>query len=355
MFFAYFVVKVFHAAFSRAGSGRGGELLFLFTFPMCVCWNKITMGKLRAEKNSAYFSLYRRLNNARSATGNGKRGTGLAMNLDELTRQYDFSNQVVVVTGGAGILCGEMVCALAGCNANIAIIDRAPGQADRLLQQLSSSKGNCVVIEGDVLQKSSMELAAQEILDRWGKIDCLVNGAGGNNAGATTGVGKSFFDLPEIALRFVSDLNLLGTIVPSQVFGKFMAQRKEGIILNISSMNAFRPLTRIPAYSAAKAAVSNFTQWLAVHMAQEYSPSIRVNALAPGFFLTEQNRFLLTEKDSGKLTPRGEQILAHTPMGRFGAPADLVGGALWLLSPMSRFVTGIVLPIDGGFSAYSGV
>jgi NAD(P)-dependent dehydrogenase (short-subunit alcohol dehydrogenase family) len=277
------------------------------------------------------------------------------MNLNELTRQYDFSNQVIVVTGGAGILCGEIACALVGCNANVAIIDRAPGQADRFLPRLSPFPGGCVVIEGDVLQKDSMELAAQKILEQWGKIDCLVNGAGGNNAGATTGAGKTFFDLPESALRFVSDLNLLGTIVPSQAFGKIMAQRKKGNILNISSMNAFRPLTRIPAYSAAKAAVSNFTQWLAVYMAQEYSPNIRVNAIAPGFFLTEQNRFLLTEKDSGKMTFRGEQILAHTPMGRFGAPEDLVGGALWLLSPMSRFVTGIVLPIDGGFSAYSGV
>jgi NAD(P)-dependent dehydrogenase (short-subunit alcohol dehydrogenase family) len=277
------------------------------------------------------------------------------MNLNELTRQYDFSNQVIVVTGGAGILGGEIACALVGCNAKVAIIDRAPSHADRFLPQLSRVQGGCIVIEGDVLQKDSMELAAQKILEQWGKIDCLVNGAGGNNAGATTGAGKTFFDLPESALRFVSDLNLLGTIVPSQALGKVMAQRREGIILNISSMNAFRPLTRIPAYSAAKAAVSNFTQWLAVHMAQEYSPNIRVNAIAPGFFLTEQNRFLLTEKDSGKMTPRGEQILAHTPMGRFGAPEDLVGGALWLLSPMSRFVTGIVLPIDGGFSAYSGV
>jgi len=277
------------------------------------------------------------------------------MNLDELTRLYDFRDQVIAVTGGAGILCGEIACALVGCNANVAIIDRAPSQADRLLQRLNPSRGGCIVIGGDVLQKDSMELAVQKVLEQWGKIDCLVNGAGGNNAGATTGAGKTFFDLPESAFRFVSDLNLLGTIVPSQAFGKIMAQRKEGIVLNISSMNAFRPLTRIPAYSAAKAAVSNFTQWLAVHMAQEYSPNIRVNAIAPGFFLTEQNRFLLTVKDSGKMTLRGAQILAHTPMGRFGAPEDLVGGALWLLSPMSRFVTGIVLPIDGGFSAYSGV
>jgi NAD(P)-dependent dehydrogenase (short-subunit alcohol dehydrogenase family) len=277
------------------------------------------------------------------------------VNLEELTKQYDFSGRVVVVTGGAGILGGEIACALAGCRAKVAIIDRAPAQAGRFRAQLDAAGNSALIIEGDVLQKDSMERAAQQIIAAWGKIDCLVNAAGGNNPGATTGADKSFFDLPESALRFVTDLNLLGTIIPSQVIGKYMAEQKEGIILNVSSMNAFRPLTRIPVYSAAKAAVSNFTQWLAVHMAQEYSPKIRVNAIAPGFFLTEQNRFLLTNKETGNLTPRGQQILAHTPMQRFGSPEDLFGGMLWLLSPMSQFVTGIVLPIDGGFSAFSGV
>jgi NAD(P)-dependent dehydrogenase (short-subunit alcohol dehydrogenase family) len=277
------------------------------------------------------------------------------MNLDTLYRQYDFSNRVVVITGGAGVLGGEMACALVGCNANVAIIDRAPAPAERFMPQVSLSKGRSMVLQGDVLQKESMETAADKILAEWKRIDCLINAAGGNNPGATTSAGQSFFDLPESGLRFVSDLNLLGTIIPSQVFGKIMAQQKEGVILNLSSMNAFRPLTRIPAYSAAKAAVSNFTQWLAVHMAQEYSPKIRVNAIAPGFFLTEQNRYLLTDKETGALTARGEQILAHTPMHRFGNPEDLFGAMLWLLSPMSQFVTGVVLPIDGGFSAFSGV
>ena len=277
------------------------------------------------------------------------------MNLEELTKQYDFSNRVVVITGGAGILCGEMACALVGCNANVAIIDRAPEQAERLSPRLKLCNGRYIVVEGQVLRKDTMEGAARMILDRWGKVDCLINGAGGNNPDATTGGGKTFFDLPESVFRSVSDLNLLGTIIPSQVFGKIMAHREEGVILNVSSMNAFRPLTRIPAYSAAKAAVSNFTQWLAVHMAQEYSPKIRVNAIAPGFFLTEQNRYLLIDSETGRLTPRGEQILAHTPMHRFGSPEDLVGAVLWLLSPMAQFVTGIVLPVDGGFSAYSGV
>jgi len=277
------------------------------------------------------------------------------VNLDELIQQYDFSGRVAVVTGGAGVLGGEIACALLGCHANVVVIDRAPAQPERFTPQLKLSKGRYLAIEGDVLQKESMESAAEKIVAAFGKLDFLVNAAGGNNPGATTGSDKSFFDLPESALRFVSDLNLMGTIIPSQVFGKRMAQQKAGVILNVSSMNAFRPLTRIPAYSAAKAAISNFTQWLAVHMAQEYSSKIRVNAIAPGFFLTEQNRFLLTDKDTGELTARGEQILAHTPMNRFGAPADLLGAVLWLLSPMSQFVTGIVLPIDGGFSAFSGV
>jgi len=165
----------------------------------------------------------------------------------------------------------------------------------------------------------------------------------------------SFFDLPADAVRGVFDLNFMGTLLPSQVFGKLMAEQGEGVILNVSSMNAFRPLTRIPAYSAAKAAVSNFTQWLAVHVAQEYSPNIRVNALAPGFFLTEQNRFLLTDEASGELTPRGRTIIEHTPMARFGDPEDLAGTVLWLLSPAASFVTGVVVPVDGGFSAFSGV
>jgi NAD(P)-dependent dehydrogenase (short-subunit alcohol dehydrogenase family) len=164
-----------------------------------------------------------------------------------------------------------------------------------------------------------------------------------------------FFDLPAEALRGVFDLNFMGTFLPSQVFGRYFAEQKRGLILNISSMNAFRPLTKICGYSAAKAAVSNFTQWLAVHMCQNYSTDIRVNAIAPGFFLTEQNRFLLTDEKTGQLTARGKTILDHTPMGRFGSPDDLFGAVRWLLSDASKFVTGIVVPIDGGFSAFSGV
>ena len=183
----------------------------------------------------------------------------------------------------------------------------------------------------------------------------LINAAGGNHPQATTSADVSFFDLPDEALRFVFDLNSIGTILPSQVFGRLMAEKGEGIILNVSSMSAFVPLTRVPGYSAAKAGVSNFTQWLAVHMAQEYSPHIRVNAIAPGFFLTNQNRLMLTDPDTGELTSRGQLIIDQTPMARFGAPEDLLGAVLWLLSPGSAFVTGIVLPIDGGFAAFGGV
>ena len=277
------------------------------------------------------------------------------MDLKELTRMYDLTGQTIVVTGGTGILGGEIACALVGCGANVAMLDRNLDPAQGLLDRLGPLACQVVVAGADVLDAASLRQAAQIILDKFGKIDALINAAGGNRPQATTGTERTFFDLPADALRWVFDLNILGTMLPSQVFGKLMAEKGEGIILNISSMNAFRPLTRIPAYSAAKAGVSNFTQWLAVHMAQEYSPRIRVNAIAPGFFLTTQNKFLLTDEKTGDLTPRGQSIITHTPMARFGQPEDLFGTVLWLLSPASAFVTGIVVPIDGGFSAFSGV
>jgi NAD(P)-dependent dehydrogenase (short-subunit alcohol dehydrogenase family) len=272
-----------------------------------------------------------------------------------LTEAYDFTGRSIVVTGGTGVLGKEIVFALSSCGANLAILTRDPSRAKGLMDRLKTTGGHSILISGDVLKKESLERAAEESVRAFGKIDCLINGAGGNNPKATTNPQQSFFQLSEEGLRYVSDLNLLGTILPSQVIGKLMAEKKEGVILNISSMNAFRPLTRIPAYSAAKAAVTNFTQWLAVHMAQEYSPNIRVNAIAPGFFLTEQNQFLLKEKETGTLTERGKKIIEHTPLGRFGNPEDLIGAVLWLLSPAASFVTGVVLPVDGGFSAFSGV
>ena len=277
------------------------------------------------------------------------------MDLKNFLSAYDFAGRTIAITGGGGVLCGEMARALAACQANVVILDRDVGLAEKTLATLVGTKGNHNAVFIDVLDKVAIQRAADGIVAEYGKIDGLINGAGGNNPRATTNPEQSFFDIPADALQFVSNLNLQGTILPSQVFGRTMATQKEGVILNISSMNAFRPLTRIPAYSAAKAAVSNFTQWLAVHLAQEYSPNIRVNAIAPGFFLTDQNRFLLTDKATGALTARGHKIIDHTPMARFGGPEDLVGAILWLLSPASQFVTGIVVPIDGGFSAYSGV
>jgi len=266
---------------------------------------------------------------------------------------YDFSGKTVVVTGGGGVLCAEMARALAACHASVVLLDRDLAAAEQALRTLPGAGHRA--LQADVLDGAGLAAAADEVAKDYGQIDGLINGAGGNSPTATTNAERSFFDLPADALQFVANLNLVGTILPCQAFGRYMARQGEGAILNISSMNALRPLTRIPAYSAAKAAVSNFTQWLAVHLAQEYSPNIRANALAPGFFLTEQNRFLLTLKDTGELTARGKSILTHTPMARFGSPADLTGAMLWLLSPAASFVTGIVVPVDGGFSAYSGV
>jgi NAD(P)-dependent dehydrogenase (short-subunit alcohol dehydrogenase family) len=277
------------------------------------------------------------------------------MDLQTVEQWYDFTGRTVLITGGAGILGGEMACMLVGCGANVALMDRDPSLADRLLDRLGCGPGCSVVVYGDVLKPETLVEAEEAVRVEFGPVDTLINAAGGNSPRATTSEDLTYFDLPEEALRFVFDLNVAGTMLPSQVFGRGMAQRGAGTILNISSMNAFRPLTRIPAYSAAKAAVSNFTQWLAVHMAQQYSPGIRVNAIAPGFFLTEQNRFLLTDEASGGLTSRGRTIIDHTPMGRFGDPEDLLGTVLWLLSPAAEFVTGIVVPVDGGFSAFSGV
>ena len=277
------------------------------------------------------------------------------MDSSELTRLYDFSGQTIVITGGTGTLGGEIACALVGCGANVAILDRNLDPAQHILELMEPRANRAVAVRADVLSVESLQEASKIILDKFGVVHSLVNAAGGNNPRATTTPDLSFFDLPSEALRWVFDLNILGTMLPCQVFGKAMADKGEGVILNVSSMNAFRPLTRIPAYSAAKAGVSNFTQWLAVHMAQVYSPRIRVNAIAPGFFLTNQNRFLLTDEKTGDLTARGKSIIDHTPMARFGQAEDLFGTILWLLSPASAFVTGIVVPIDGGFSAFSGV
>lgn len=268
---------------------------------------------------------------------------------------FDLKDKTIVITGGGGVLCGTMALALAEAGAKIAVLDLAEAAAAKVAEKINSDGGRAIAVKCDVLDKASLRTAHGKINAELGKIDILINGAGGNKKEATTSPDLSFFDLPSEALQFVFNLNFIGTLLPSQVFGKEMAESGGGIILNISSMCAFSPLTKIPGYSAAKAAVSNFTQWLAVHVCQNYSKDIRVNAIAPGFFLTEQNRFLLTDEKTGELTARGKTIIDHTPMGRFGQPEELVGTVIWLLSDAAKFITGIVVPIDGGFSAFSGV
>ena len=283
---------------------------------------------------------------------------------------FDLSGKTAVVTGGGGVLCSGFSKTLAEAGAKVAVCDLRLEAAEKVAAEIRESGGEAMAVEMNVLDKASVEAACAKILEKYGAVDILLNGAGGNNPKGTTtrdnltpeevealdedgaieGV-KTFFDLDPAGISFVFNLNFLGTLIPTQVFARGMA-KTGGTIINVSSMNAFRPLTRIPAYSGAKAAVSNFTQWLAVH----YAPvGIRVDAIAPGFFLTDQNRTLLTNPD-GSLTARADKIITHTPMSRFGVPADLDGTLLWLAdSNFSAFVDGVVIPVDGGFAAYSGV
>jgi NAD(P)-dependent dehydrogenase (short-subunit alcohol dehydrogenase family) len=278
----------------------------------------------------------------------------------------NLKNQVAVITGGGGILCGAMAKAMAQCGAKVAILDLRPEMAQKVADEITKAGGIARGFACNVLEKASIEKAHAEVNAAFGPVDILINGAGGNHPKCTTTKEyltfedvtakkdnvTTFFDLTVEGIQFVFNLNFLGTVLPTQVFSKDMALKKRGNIINISSMNAFRPLTKIPAYSAAKASVSNFTQWLAVHFSKV---GIRVNALAPGFFLTDQNRTLLTQAD-GSLTARGNTITSHTPQGQFGKPEDLLGPLLWLLSDEgSGFVTGQVIAVDGGFSAFSGV
>jgi NAD(P)-dependent dehydrogenase (short-subunit alcohol dehydrogenase family) len=277
------------------------------------------------------------------------------MNRDELMAMYDFSGKTFAVTGGCGALGGDVVVTLAECGANVMIFDCNLGRLAAIKESLGPLGSQIDGFQADVMSRDSLAAAGEAINKRFGPLYGLVNAAGGNSPKATVSPEVSFFDIPEEGMRFVLDLNLLGTIMPCQILAKQMAETGEGVILNYSSMNAFRPLTNIAAYSAAKAGITNFTAWLAVHLAQNYSGKIRVNAIAPGFFIGEQNRFLLIDKDTGGWTPRGQKVIDHTPMGRFGIPEDLLGTVLWLLSPAASFVTGITVPVDGGFSAYAGV
>ena len=285
----------------------------------------------------------------------------------KLPFKIDLSGKTAVVTGGGGVLCSEFSKALAACGAKVAVIDLRLEAAQKVADEITADGGCAIAVSANVLDKASLEAARDVILDKFGGIDILLNGAGGNNPKGTTDKEyfdpadidpetaknvKTFFDLDPDGVSFVFNLNFLGTLLPTQVFAREMLKREKPVILNVSSMNAFRPLTKIPAYSGAKAAVSNFTQWLAVHFAQA---GIRVNAIAPGFFVTNQNHDMLINPD-GSLTPRSQKIIGHTPMGRFGEVSDLIGTVLWLVdNDASGFVTGVVVPIDGGFAAYSGV
>jgi len=278
----------------------------------------------------------------------------------------DLSNKVIVVTGGAGVIGGSWVDALAECGAKVAILDRNLEHAQKKADEVVANGKIAIGLEANVLDKLSLKKAHETILEKFGSCDILINGAGGNNPKATTtkeylyedDLKKenkeliTFFDLDEQGIRFVFDLNFLGTLLPSQEFAKDMIGKKGCSIINVSSMNAFTPLTKIPAYSGAKAAISNLTQWLAVHFSKV---GIRVNAIAPGFLVTKQNENLLKNAD-GSLTERSHKILSSTPMGRFGETHELIGALLFLVNEdASSFINGIVLPIDGGFSAYSGV
>lgn len=267
---------------------------------------------------------------------------------------FDLRGRVAIVTGGSGVLGSAMARALAAAGVRVAILGRRLERAQAVAAQIASSGGDALPVAADVLDPAALARSRDQVLGRWGRLDILINAAGGNVPQATLADGGSVLDLPVEGWRAALDLNFLGTLLPIQAFGAAMAAAGQGSIVNVSSMAAQRVLTRVPAYSAAKAAVENLTRWLAVELARKHGSGLRVNAIAPGFFLGEQNRRLLVN-DDGSLTARGGKIIEHTPAGRFGEPDDLIGTVLWLCGPGSRFVTGVVVPVDGGFSAFSGV
>ncbi|MFZ0548314.1 MAG: SDR family oxidoreductase [Candidatus Promineifilaceae bacterium] len=267
---------------------------------------------------------------------------------------FDLQDKVAVVTGGTGVLGGTIGQGLASAGARVGILGRRSEKAAEVVNNITEANGEAMVLTADVLERGQLEKALSAVMDSWGRVDVLVNAAGGNKQAATVFGDLSFFDMSRAAYEEVVALNLTGTLLPCQVFGKVMAKQGSGSIINISSMTAQRPLTRVLGYGNAKAGVDNFTRWLAVELARNCGVGLRVNAIAPGFFIGEQNRDLLLEAD-GSLTQRGRQIIEHTPMGRFGEPEELVGTAVWLASEASRFVTGIVVAVDGGFSAFAGV
>lgn len=274
--------------------------------------------------------------------------------MTQLENLYSLKGMTAVVTGGTGVLGGAMVHGLARAGAKVGVLGRHRDTADAVVGDIETAGGEGLALVADVLERGQLEQARDTVLDRWGRIDFLVNAAGGNMHAATESADTNFFEIPPDALNKVVDLNLQGTMWSSQVFGEAMARAGRGCIVNISSMAAERALTRVPGYGAAKAGVENFTRWLAVELARTYGEGLRVNAIAPGFFISHQNHDLLLDKDD-KLTQRGQTIIDHTPAGRFGGPDDLIGTLVWLCSPSASFVNGVVVPVDGGFGAFSGV
>jgi NAD(P)-dependent dehydrogenase (short-subunit alcohol dehydrogenase family) len=276
----------------------------------------------------------------------------------------DLKNKVCVITGGAGVLGTAMVKAMASVGMKVAIADINKEIADKVAEEISTETGSQIIgVAANVLDRESLEQAKIEINRKLGDIDILINGAGGNSPQATTKVEQiekenlenladTFYGLQMEGFDKVFALNFKGTVLPTMVLTQDMLKHKKGVVLNISSMNSYKPLTKIPAYSAAKASVNNFTEWLAVHLAKV---GIRVNAIAPGFFITQQNRFLVIDEKTGNYSPRGQKIVDNTPMGKFGEPEDLKGTTLFLISDISSFITGIVVPVDGGYSAFGGV
>jgi NAD(P)-dependent dehydrogenase (short-subunit alcohol dehydrogenase family) len=271
-----------------------------------------------------------------------------------LASLYSLEGKTAIVTGGTGVLGGAMARGLARAGAKVAILGRRANLAEQIAGELTAEGCTAIPLVADVMQRDQLILARETMMNTWGRIDILINAAGGNAPEGTVKVDGTFFDLTQAGLQSVIDLNLMGTILPSQIFGEVMATQKLGYIINISSLSVPRALTRPIAYSAAKAGIENFTRWLAIEMVQKYGEGLHVNAIAPGFFLAEQNSPFMVQPD-GQYTPRGHSIVNHTPAGRFGEPEELVGAAVWLCSPSASFVNGIVVAVDGGFGAFSGV
>ncbi len=267
---------------------------------------------------------------------------------------FDISGKVAVITGAGGIICGTLAKEMAKKGVKVALLDLFLENAQKITDEIVTSGGDAIAVKADVLDRKSLETARETVIKKYGKIDILVNGAGGNKPQATTTKDMDFFHLDLDAFKWVFDLNVTGAVLTTMVFGELMANQESGNIINIASMSSYHPLTNTVAYCGAKAAVANFTEWMATHFNQNYSNNIRVNAIAPGFLLTNQNRYLLTNED-GSATDRGQRVLAKTPMGRYGEPVEMAGPVMFLCSDAASFINGAVLPVDGGFSSYWGV